>query len=126
MTDGIINSLRELVTLGCTTTPEWLGEDVRSECHAWSAVVLYEFTAKVLGVTYHDNTIYIKPYVNKRRFAKGKVATPAGMVSLEWKIKDGEFTIEITLPAGKTAQLIIPDGSEITAESGIYVAAKAI
>lgn len=126
MTDGIINSLRELVTLGCTTTPEWLGEDVRSECHAWSAVVLYEFTAKVLGVTYHDNTIYIKPYVNKRRFAKGKVATPAGMVSLEWKIKDDEFTIEITLPAGKTAQLTLPDGSEITAESGIYVAAKAI
>ena len=114
------NKLRTLVDLGCTTTPEWIGEDVRSECHAWSAIAIYEFTAKVLGVTYHNNTIYIKPYINGRNFAKGEVATPEGMVYCEWEVKNRKFTINLKLPKNKRAKLIMPDNTEIDAESGSY------
>lgn len=115
-----MDSLRSLVELGCTTTPEWVGEDVRSECHAWSAVAIYEFTAKVLGVTYEDNCINIKPYIKGRENAKGEVATPVGMVYCEWKICNGVFSITIKLPENQKAVLTLPDSSVLMAESGEY------
>lgn len=120
MSEKCMNSLRSLVDLGCTTTPEWIDEDVRSECHAWSAVAIYEFTAKILGVTYRDDTIYIEPYCFGRNFAKGEVATPVGTVYCEWKINDNEFTAEIKLPKKQTALLKMPDGTEIKAVTGKY------
>ena len=115
-----MDSFRGLIELGCTTTPERLGEDVRSECHAWSAVAIYEFTAKVLGVTYKDSCINIKPYVKDRNFAKGEVATPEGMVYVEWEINDGKFTIKIKLPENTKSILTMPDGMTLNAENGIY------
>lgn len=115
-----MDSFRELVKLGCTTTPEILGEDVRSECHAWSAVAIYEFTAKVLGVTYRDGCINIKPYVKGRNFAKGKVATPVGDVYVDWTIYDGEFKINVKLPERIRATLTMPDGQIIEVQSGVY------
>lgn len=74
--DKKLDAFRGLLDLGCTTTPEWIWADLRSECHAWSAVTIYEFTAKVLGVTYRENTITIQPYISNRLQVKGYVATP--------------------------------------------------
>ncbi|HAL63457.1 MAG TPA: hypothetical protein DCO93_03315 [Clostridiales bacterium] len=118
--DECMKDFRKLVELGCTTTPERLGEDVRSECHAWSALAIYEFTAKVLGVTYKDGTIYIEPYIHERNKAKGTVATPAGMVYVEWKIDNNKFTITVKSPKKKMAIITAPDGSVFEADSGEY------
>lgn len=115
-----IDKLRTLIDLGCTTTPEWIREDVRSECHAWSAVAIYEFTAKVLGVTYSNGTIHIKPYITGRTYSKGEVATPCGMLWIEWKIVDNNFEIILNLPEGQTAELTMPDNTIIKAASGHY------
>jgi hypothetical protein len=120
LSEEYMDSLRSLVDLGCTTTPEWIGEDVRSECHAWSAVAIYEFTAKVLGVTYKDGIIQINPYVKGRNYAKGEVATPVGMVYCEWEKNDNFFCIKLEIPENKNAVLILPDGSVIDAQNGIY------
>ena len=119
-TDEAIADLKKLPELGCTTVPEWYGEDVRSECHAWSAVVLYEYTARVLGVTYRDGTIYIKPYIKGRNCARGSVATPQGMVFVEWKTKGSDFNVQIKLPENLTAELTMPNGETHTAVSGRY------
>lgn len=120
-TETYIDSLRSLVGLGCTTTPEWVGEDVRSECHAWSAVAIYEFTAKVLGVTYKDGIINIEPYIIGRNFAKGDVATPVGMVYCEWRVEDKQFQITVKLPEGRTAHLKMPDNLVREVSSGKYI-----
>ena len=120
--ETIMDQLRTLVDLGCTTTPETLFETNRSECHAWSAVAIYEFTAKVLGVTYCDDKIRIAPYVNGRTHAEGQVATPVGMVKCQWKQKSDHFTITIQLPEGEQALLTMPNGQTHLAESGIYTA----
>lgn len=122
MADECMDVLRNLVHLGCTSMPEWEREDTRSECHAWGAVAIYEFTAKVLGVTYKDNTIYIKPYISGRSSAKGEVATPVGMVYVEWSVKDGEFCIDIKLPESATAILTMPDNSVNGIKNGVYTA----
>ena len=117
-----MDKLRKLVDLGCTSTPETLFEKNRSECHAWSAVAIYEFTAKVLGVTYCDGQIRIAPYIKGRSHAKGAVATPAGMVLCQWEKSGDRFSIHIQLPEGKTAALILPNGETLSAESGTYCA----
>lgn len=54
-----LNLLRSLVSFGCTSTPECVGEDVRCEYHAWSTVEIYEFAAKILGLTYKNNAVYV-------------------------------------------------------------------
>ena len=122
LSEGCINSLRSLVDLGCTTTPEWVGEEVRSECHAWSAVAIYEFTAKILGVTYEDGVVSIEPYIKGRDYAKGNVVTPVGKVYCEWKKENDRFSITIALPEKTKALLKMPDGTVINAESGCYFA----
>lgn len=118
--DAHLDIYRKLVQLGCTTMPEKEFETVRSECHAWSAIALYEFTARVLGVTHADGKIYVKPYIGTRPYAKGKVATPAGFVSVSWKNENGAFVLDLKLPEGEVAVLTLPDGSEIDAQSGVY------
>ena len=120
--DEIMDTYRGLVALGCTTMPEHEREDVRSECHAWSAIALYEFTAKVLGVTYADGKIYVKPHIGSRPYAKGTVATPVGGVYVSWKQENGTFEIELKLPEGEAAILTMPDGKEMTVQSGTYSA----
>ena len=119
---AMMDQLRQLVDLGCTSTPETLFEHNRSECHAWSAVAIYEFTAKVLGVTYHDGQIRIAPYIAGRPYAKGAVATPAGMVQCKWEKSDTEFTVSISLPGEQTALLTLPDGRILQAGTGTYTA----
>ena len=120
LSEEYMDSLRSLVDLGCTTTPEWIGEDVRSECHAWSAVAIYEFTAKVLGVTYRRNKIHIEPYTNGRDRAKGEVATPVGKVYVEWEKVDGNFRITVDICENAEAVLVMPDKSVLDAKSGTY------
>ena len=115
-----MEQLRTLVDLGCTTTPETLFETNRSECHAWSAVAIYEFTAKVLGVTYSDGQIHIAPYIAGRTHAKGEVATPVGMVKCQWEQTNHRFTLTIQLPEGEKALLTLPDGKTFQTESGSY------
>ncbi len=119
-TEEYIDSLRSLVALGCTTTPEWVGEDVRSECHAWSAVAIYEFTAKVLGVTYQNDAIKIAPYIVGRTSAKGSVATPVGMVYCEWSVTDATLSVNVRLPHNQTAILTMPDGTITEVTDGVY------
>lgn len=124
--DKIMDTFRAFVDLHCTTTPEWYGEDVRSECHAWSALALYEFTAKVLGVTYRDGKVLVKPYIANREFAKGSVATPKGMVYVDWNKNGDEFKINVKLPQDVKAMLTLPNGQseEIAGEYEKTVAIK--
>ena len=93
MRDSLMNELRNFVKLNCTTVPEdpFRG---RSECHAWSAGVLYEFTAMDLGVKQQGNKIVINPYTKDRKSAKGTVFTALGEIYVSWEKKNGEVFVE--------------------------------
>ena len=92
---------REMVKNHCSTCVE---DDVkaRSDCHAWGALALYELPAAVLGVRpkapgYRE--IQVSPVPGYLTWAKGKVITPRGMVSVSWKKKeDGSLDLQYTLP----------------------------
>ncbi|MDR2402664.1 MAG: hypothetical protein LBD78_01395 [Spirochaetaceae bacterium] len=112
-----------LLSLNLSTVPETPYDNSRSECHAWSALLLYEYPAKILGVYPLEpgwKTIGIKPrglYLGK---AAGEVWTPAGTVKVSWKYEGGKFSVSGSLPAGAAGRLTLPGGGERALAGGDF------
>lgn len=105
---------RDLAALGLTT---WVEDPVsqRSDCHAWGAVPLYEFSAKILGVSPAApgcSTIRVAPQPGHLTHASGDVATPKGIVSVAWEIDDqGQFELTVAAPVEAKLEIVLPDGT---------------
>ncbi len=111
-TEEMMNSYRGLLKLNCTTIPETPTES-RSDCHAWGALAIYEFSATVLGVRTYDveeKSISIKPYIEGRDSARGTVSTIGGNVFVSWRKANGEFTIHIKSEDNVRKVVYLPNG----------------
>ncbi len=53
-------------------------------------------------------------------FAKASTETPYGNLSSFWKIEDNKFSIEVEIPYGSEAEIILPSGKEYKVPSGKY------
>jgi len=109
----MMDRLRALPALNCTTIPE-TPDAPRSDCHAWGAVAIYEFTAVVLGVrtlSAADKKVQIKPSIAGRDHARGSVATVGGMITVDWKIEDGWFRMLVNAPRGLNQEIVLPNGA---------------
>ncbi len=88
----------------------------RSECHAWSAAPMYEFSAILMGVYPTADgyeRVRIKPEIHilDCNAVSGTVPTPKGTIGVEWKKQDGKFTLQVTLPDTEIeAEIILPNG----------------
>ncbi|MBE6663577.1 MAG: hypothetical protein E7602_03635 [Ruminococcaceae bacterium] len=115
-TAEMMNSYRGLLKLNCTTVPETPTYS-RSDCHAWGALAIYEFSATILGVRTYDvneKSVAIKPYTVGRKYAKGTVSSIAGNITVSWKKSEGVF--EITVESenrGVKKCITLPNGEEI-------------
>ncbi|GHU70785.1 hypothetical protein AGMMS49992_03680 [Clostridia bacterium] len=101
-------------------TPESMSSP-RSDCHAWSALALYEFPRSLLGVKpdgYGWQGIIIKPYTLSFDHMDGTVITPHGMVSVNWRIENGLFILIAETPRGIPARVILPDSSAMNFDNG--------
>lgn len=113
-TENLWQDWKVMLDLGLTTCPEdSLG--VRSDCHGWSALPLYEFTRCILGVkplVPGWEKIRIKP--NPLRFPdfSGKIITPKGLVTVGWRRSEAKFMISGRVPDGIPFELCLPDGTE--------------
>ena len=110
---------QKMLDLHCTTWCE-NPDSPRSECHAWSSAPAYEFSAMVLGVYPTDDgydSVRIRPHIGDLglSYAKGTVPTRYGVIGVDWQIKDGSFTLHVTLPesADMSATVCLPDGTQI-------------
>ncbi len=111
LSETMMDRYYSLLEQDCTTIPETF-EDPRSECHAWGAVILYEYTAMVLGVREAENGIIeVRPYTVGRNYAKGKVHTKYGETSVSWSVTDGVFSICVDVDTDAEIRVIMPDGS---------------
>jgi hypothetical protein len=106
---------KRFLPLNLSTVPETPYNDSRSDCHAWSALLLYEYPAKILGVYPLEpgwKTIGIKPRGLYLGRAAGKVRTPAGTVRVSWKREGEKFSVNGQLPGGAKGKLFLPGGGE--------------
>ena len=111
-TKEMMDSYRGLLKLNCTTVPE-TPTNSRSDCHAWGAIAIYEFSATVLGVRTEnvgEKSVAIKPYIKGRNYARGTVSTIAGDVTVDWKKKNGEFTLTVSSESGVKKVITMPNG----------------
>ncbi len=105
---------KKMIKLNLTTCPED-NVNMRSDCHGWSALALYEFTRCILGVKPLEpgwTKIGIEPHVLSLPDFSGQVVTPAGMVQLSWKNEAGHYTLSGRVPDGVPVELFLPDGTK--------------
>ena len=93
----------------------------RSDCHAWGALALYEFTSCILGVkpgVAGWEEIHIQPQPLSLPAASGKVITPKGIVYISWKNEKDGMVIDAEIPSGVRAIVTYPDGCQVRLPDG--------
>jgi len=86
----------------------WHGGDLS---HGWCSTPLVQMSSRVLGVTPTApgfKTMAIRPQPCDLTWAKGVVPTPHGNVTVSWKWADDELALDVTIPAGTEADVILP------------------
>ena len=97
---------------GSTTCPE-TPENSRSECHAWSALPIYELVRAIAGITYADGVVTVSPNLSYLPDLRGQVVTPAGVVELEYRREDGRQLCTVTVPEKMFVNWVDKLGAEI-------------
>ena len=132
------------VQMGATTVWErWDGLDENGVCpigddgtdmmisynHYASGAVgdfLYRRVAGIEAIEPGYKTFSVRPLVGGGlTWAKGGVRTPYGLVSAEWTLEGGRFTVRLRVPVGTRCELTLPDGTSETFGSGRYTASCA-
>lgn len=101
-TSELLNQWIGMLSLHLTTLPE-MPTEPRSDCHAWSALPLYEFTHCILGLKSTQpgwSELVIEPHTLHLSEMSGEVSTPAGMVSIAWRRTETSFAISGKVPNG--------------------------
>ncbi|MBS4194879.1 alpha-L-rhamnosidase-related protein [Lederbergia citri] len=119
---------RNMVELNLTT---WVEDPViqRSDCHAWGAAPLYEFTSEILGVQPDlpgFERILVQPKLGNLLSAKGSVATPYGLVYVEWRINEKQFSIMVNGPKDIPLNMKLPNGKTFFFDSSSNINHKCL
>lgn len=127
-TAEMMNRLRGLLDLNCTTIPE-TPDAPRSDCHAWGAIAIYEFAAVVLGVrtvSAAGKKLRIAPRPDEGRdHAEGTVYTGCGPVRVRWTVENGLFTLTVRSSPDAEKEIVLPDGSvNVTREAEVTRTAR--
>ncbi|MFH1741993.1 MAG: alpha-L-rhamnosidase C-terminal domain-containing protein [bacterium] len=112
---------KHMLDKGTTTWWEEPGKS-RSECHAWSATPTYRLMSLVLGVRPLEpgfKRTEIRPYPGGLEWAKGTVPTPYGEIKVNWN-REPAFVVEVSVPEGIEADVILPGGASHTAAPGTH------
>ena len=116
----------DLADQGCTCCPE-TPEHARSDCHAWSALPMYEIVRTLAGIKPVGDgwqSVRIQPDPEGPDRLRVRTITPKGKVELNCYpaegtgIQTGERIYEISLPEGLCGIFAGPDGTEEKIEGG--------
>lgn len=131
-----IRSLLYPVTLGATTTPEYLLGYQEADGHlkldgslnhyAYGAPTKWLYT-NVLGIQSDENVpgfkhFFINPEVNGEWiYAKGHYDSPYGTIKVSWEQQEnGSYCYQITIPANTSATVHLPGMEQMELGSGEY------
>lgn len=107
-----MNDWISLLELDCTTCPE-TPRQARSDCHAWSALPMYEMVRTMAGVVPEGigwEHIRIVPHTMDLDVLEGRVASPKGDISFRYEEVDGVWHYSLKLSEGMEATFCYPDG----------------
>lgn len=105
---------QEMLDLGLTTFPETEPNSksivgARSDCHAWSASVCYDFLSIICGINPAEHgfkTVEIKPNPGYLTHIKGIMPHPEGFVEMDMSFREEHVIGIITLPANLTGNFV--------------------
>jgi len=101
---------RNNIKMGMTTWGEVSDlQNTRSDCHAWGASPNIEFFRSVLGVDSYAPgfaKIKIEPHLGTLTNVSGDIPHPNGKVSVSYKLENGKWRINISLPANTSGKLV--------------------
>ena len=108
-----------LLSLGCTTCPE-TPTGARSDCHAWSALPIYEYVHTMAGITLEaDGSLTAAPHLFELPDMWGRIVTKCGMVTFDYrKDRDGRWVYYLSLPAGVSGRFVFEDGESASLRPG--------
>lgn len=107
----------------CTTCPE-TPSDSRSECHAWSALPMYELIAVMAGIRRESgcpNRVVICPHMDYVPDLEGKMVTEYGDIVFRYVPEETGMRYEITIPEGMTGKFVKEDKEAVELETGVNV-----
>jgi hypothetical protein len=87
--------------------------DVRSDCHAWGSIILYELPAVILGVRPTKpgfQSVEVRPNTAWLDNAQGTVITSRGPVRVSWSKTGSDLQLDVDAP----------EGMEVVYEYSIY------
>lgn len=79
--------------------------------HGWQGTPLIQLSAGVLGVSSASpgcRRLAIHPLTCGLKWARGSVPTPRGKVKVAWARNRSKFKLNVTIPAGCRAEVILP------------------
>jgi len=101
-TRALITQWTDLFRLNLTTLPE-TPEEPRSDCHAWSALPLYEMIHCMLGIKSTKpgwKEILIEPQLLDLPDLQGEFHSPVGIISVTCKQSESSYEIYGSVPNG--------------------------
>jgi len=108
--DNVRRRWGAMIEAGSTTFWEhWHGRD--SQCHAWSATPTFDLSTEVLGVrplTPGFALFAVEPHPAGLDWARGAFPSPAGEIAVAWEHGESWFRLEVEVPPGCRAHVLIP------------------
>ena len=118
-----MNEWIELLELDCMTCPE-TPKEARSECHAWSALPMYEMIRTIAGIEADEigwKHVKIAPHMMNLNDIQGTAVTPYGNIDFYYEMNDGKWNYSLKIPEGIQATFYFEDGrTQELSSSGEY------
>lgn len=114
-----MNGWIKLLEWKCTTCPEE-PKNGRSECHAWSALPIYELMHTFAGIhlsEYGEKYVKVKPYFAEINALWGKLVVPEGMI--EFSFDKAQNKYEVKLPECYEGEFEFEDGRKVILKQGV-------
>ena len=118
---------------GATSMWEHWSEEARSRGHYFLGTVDDWFFHDAAGINASEETGYrdltIAPAVTDQLdWARATTQTPYGAVTSDWRHDDGDLTLDVTIPVGSTATVVVPaeNAASVVESGGLASAAPGV
>ena len=121
-TESRWNKWIQLINEHCTTCPE-TPENARSECHAWSALPMYEMIHTMAGIRRKgtgSREVEIDPNLELLPDIEGAAVTEYGMIRFDYRRQRSGAVYKISMPKDLSGTFVYPDGKTESLEPGEY------